>query len=303
MCLISKVSGQKSFSKEFGIKSDNDLYTSTYYDRYYTNGFFLYFRYLSKKSSIKIINNFELGQKMFTPQFSSSLDTEAIDRPYAGYSFAKYSLTYFSPKNYALKSTFELGILGPSAKAQEVQNLAHDIYGFQNVIGWDYQIQNTFGVNLGFQFIKPFSKSESKIIDFTSTTSILVGTINTEVTSNIYGRINLFKKALNSYNNSVLFESNLNHKNKLQKKELILFLKPQLGYALYNATIQGSMFNDNSPITFGINAFIYEFEIGIKYAIKRFDLSYSIIKYSKKSEEAKDNTSNYGTIIISYKFN
>ena len=84
---------------------------------------------------------------------------------------------------------------------------------------------------------------------------------------------------------------------------MFLFVKPQIGYALYNATIQGSIFNNNSPITFGINSFVYELEFGLKYAIKRFDLSYSVIKYSKKTEAIEENTNTYGSIQISYKFN
>ena len=294
---------QKSYSKEFGIKSDNDLYTSTYYDRYYTNGTFLYFRYVSNRSTIKKINEFEIGQKMYTPQLSSPDSPTIIDRPYAGYSYLKYSLMFFSKKNYALKSSFEFGVLGPKAMAEEAQEIIHDIYGFNPSKGWEDQIQNTLGINMDFQFTKPFSDIQKKHLDFTSVTSLKIGTIVSELTTNIYGRINLVNKPLNFYHNSTLFESNLNRDKASQKKELFLFFKPQLGFALYNATIEGSLFNDDSPITYAINAFIYELEFGIKYAIKRFDLSYSIIKHSNKTEEIEDNTNTYGTIKIGYKFN
>lgn len=294
---------QRAYSKEVGLKTDNDLYTSTYYDRYYTNGTFLYFRYLSKNTNIKKIHEFELGQKMYTPKFSSSLNKEDIDRPYAGYSYLKYSLKYFSKKNYALKSSFELGILGSNSKAQEIQDVIHEIYGFPSTIGWEYQIENTLGINMELEFSKPFSKKEKKTFDFTSISSLQLGTIYTQLTTNVMSRINLLKKTLNSYNNSTLFESNLNHINGIQQNELFLYFKPQIGYALYNATIQGSMFHNESPVTYGIKGFIYEFELGIKFAIQRFDLSYSFIKYSKTTEKIENNTSNYGSITINYKFN
>lgn len=300
---ISTLYSQKSFSKEIGLISDNDLYTSTYYDRYYTNGTFLYFKYLSKKSRIKKIHEFQIGQEMYTPQFASSKSIDVIDRPYAGYIFARYSQLFFSKKNYGLKSSFELGLLGPDAMAQDVQGIIHDLYGFKPTEGWQYQIKNTLGLSMEFLFLKPFNKIEKKRVDFTSTTSLRLGTIFSELTTNIYGRINLFKSPLTNYSNSTLFGSNLNLKSEQQKKELFLFVKPQIGYALYNATIQGSLFNDNSPITFGINSFISEIEFGIKYAIKKFDLSYSIIKYSKKTEVMVENTNTYGTIKIAYKFN
>jgi hypothetical protein len=295
--------GQKSFSKEIGLISDNDLYVSTYYDRYYTNGTFLYYRYLSKSSNLKKIHEFRIGQQMYTPQFASSLQLKTIDRPYAGYIFARYSQLFFSKKNYALKYSFELGLIGPDAMAQDLQALVHDIYGFDTAEGWQYQIENTIGINMEFLFFKPFSKTNQKIIDFTSATSLKLGTIFSEINTTIYGRINLFRTPLTKYYNSTLFGSNLNSISKLQKKELFFFVKPQIGYALYNATIQGSMFNSSSPITFEINSFIYEVEFGIKYAVKRFDLSYSVIKYSKKTEAIEEKTNTYGTIKIVYKFN
>ena len=43
------VFSQKKFSKELRFITDNDLYTSTYDDRYYTSGLFLSFSYLSKE--------------------------------------------------------------------------------------------------------------------------------------------------------------------------------------------------------------------------------------------------------------
>ena len=299
----NKIYSQQSFSKELGLISDNDLYTSTYYDRYYTNGTFVYFRYLSKKSSLKKIHEFKVGQQMYTPQFIFSLSTEDVDRPYAGYIFARYNQLFFSNKNYGIKYSFELGLLGPGAGAKDLQDMIHDIYGYPPSEGWKHQIKNTIGVNMEFLFLKPFSKNEQRKIDFTSTTSLKLGTIISELNTNIYGRINLLRNPLTNYSNSTLFGSNLNSKQQKQKRELFLFLKPQIGYALYNATIQGSKFNDNSTITFGINTYIYELEGGIKYTIKRFDLSYSIIKHSKKTKMIKENTNTYGSIHIAYKFN
>ena len=294
---------QKAFTKEVGLISDNDLYTSSYYDRYYTNGTFLYFRYVSKNSSVKKIHEFQIGHMMYTPQFANSFFPEAVDRPYAGYLFAKYSHLFFSPKNFGLKSSLELGVLGPDARAEDMQNLIHQIYGFNPTTGWNYQISNTFGINMGLVFLKPFSKTSKKRMDFTSTTTLKLGTIFTELNTNIYARINLFSTLLNTYSNSTLFESNLNTIATSQKKELFIFIKPQVGYALHNATIQGSLFKYDSPITFGINSFIYELEFGLKYAIKRFDLSYSVIKYSRKTDAIEEKINTYGQIKIAYKFN
>jgi len=299
----TQLEAQQTYSKEIGLISDNDLYISTYYDRYYTNGTFLYFKSLAKTSRLKKIREFKIGHQMYTPEFASSHTLQAIDRPYAGYIYARYSQLFFSDKNYGLKSSFELGLLGPDAKAQELQNTIHAFYGFEDAEGWQYQINNTLGINMQFLLLKPFSKSPKKRIDFTSSSTLQLGTIFSELTTSIYTRINLFSAPLTNYSNTILFGSNLNHKKGSQKKELFIFIKPQIGYALYNATIQGSLFNNNEANNFDVNSFIYEIEIGIKYAIKRFDLAYSFIKYSKKTQSIQQPTNNYGSIQIAFKLN
>ena len=52
-CAFSLYS-QKKFSKEISFITENDLYTSTYNDRYYTNGMFLSFKYLPNKKNAKL---------------------------------------------------------------------------------------------------------------------------------------------------------------------------------------------------------------------------------------------------------
>jgi hypothetical protein len=57
--------------------------------------------------------------------------------------------------------------------AQELQQAIHDICKFNPDAGWEFQIQNTIGINRDFQFTKPFSKKEKKRIDFTSVSSLI----------------------------------------------------------------------------------------------------------------------------------
>jgi hypothetical protein len=52
-----------------------------------------------------------------------------------------------------------------------------------------------------------------------------------------------------------------------QRKELF-YLNSQIGYTLYNAPIQGNLFNNNNnPKTFAIKSINMEFEFGNKYSI------------------------------------
>ena len=74
-CAFSLYS-QKKFSKEISFITENDLYTSTYNDRYYTNGMFLSFKYLPNKKNEKLekkIFAWEIGHEMYTPKKATLL--------------------------------------------------------------------------------------------------------------------------------------------------------------------------------------------------------------------------------------
>ena len=61
-------------------------------DKYYTNGFELYYRYLNKNKNPKInkkITEFKLGQNIYNPQTINADDFFVNDRPFAGYLFGR----------------------------------------------------------------------------------------------------------------------------------------------------------------------------------------------------------------------
>jgi Uncharacterized protein conserved in bacteria (DUF2219). len=47
-------SGQNTYNKEFSFITDNDLYTSTQHDRYYTSGIFITYKYASRRANSKL---------------------------------------------------------------------------------------------------------------------------------------------------------------------------------------------------------------------------------------------------------
>ncbi len=49
--LFNMVSMAQNHASEVGVILDNDLFTSTVNDKYYTNGFEIYYRYLTPKKS------------------------------------------------------------------------------------------------------------------------------------------------------------------------------------------------------------------------------------------------------------
>jgi lipid A 3-O-deacylase len=82
-----------------------------------------------------------IGQRMFTPEDWSREEPEPLDRPYAGVLFA--GLTYNGRDSHSMHSTsIEVGIVGPSALAQQTQELVHRLGDDNHFLGWDHQLND-----------------------------------------------------------------------------------------------------------------------------------------------------------------
>ena len=296
---------QRKYSKEFSFINDNDLYISTKQDRYYTNGMFFTYRYLSKKKSEKIEKNtfeFQIGHHMYTPFKAVVQHPNDHDRPFAGYLFGAFGHSRFYKNETILKATLQIGVLGPSAVSKELQDLIHDIYGFSKAIGWKYEIADAFALNLNIDYIKKLNYNN--YIDVNWVNNVKLGTVYTDASTGFYGRIGI--NPLQKIINSIAFNGNLNDsKSGFQNKsEAFVYIKPMIHYIAYDATIEGSFLNNNSPITFNIEPFKFTSEIGIRFTANRFNFGYTVNYHTKKLKSIRVPKGNfYGTIQLNYQFN
>ncbi|WP_347174428.1 lipid A deacylase LpxR family protein [Polaribacter uvawellassae] len=295
---------QSTYSKEFSLISDNDLYTSIHRDGYYTNGLFLTYRTVKNEvieNSPKRIYKFEVGQMMFTASKSTLPFASLHDRPFAGYFYASFGISRFYKSNNVFTTDIEIGALGPNAKGEELQTFMHDVYNYPRPLGWKHQIQNAIAINFNSSFVYYFNKVSSKKLDFSSFNTLKVGTIFTSISSGIYSRFGF--KTLQPFSNSVAFHSNLNTTSQ-SNSESFIFAKPMLNYSLYDATIEGSFLNKTSSVTFDVMPFHFSLEVGYRYYRKRFLYGYTYIYHTKKLKSLRASKSNsYGSIYIGYYFN
>ena len=295
---------QNNYSKEISLISENDLYTSIIRDGYYTNGLFLTYRPIKNDITIdlpKKIYKFQLGQLMFTPSRSTLITASSQDRPFAGYLYANFGISRFYKSNNIFTTDLEVGAIGPNGMGEELQTFIHTIYNFPKPLGWKYQIKNAFAINFNASYLHYFSKISSNIVDISSYNSLKVGTIFTNFSTGFYSRIGF--NNLQSFFNSVAFNSNLNTTS-VSQKESFVFVKPMLNYIIYDATIQGSFLNKSSPVTFDVMPFYFSLELGYRYYRKRFLYGYTYTYHTKKLKSLRaSKTNSYGSIYIGYYFN
>ncbi len=287
---------------------DNDYYIAFQQDRYYTDGTFAYFRHALKQENLsskleKNIVDFEIGQKIYNPYWSHLPDIKTHDRPFAGYLYGSAAMSWFFKNEAILKTSVQVGILGPSAFGKEVQTAFHKaIDSYYTVEGWDYQVKDEPALNFDLSYQSLFYHSPNRILDVSGTSSLLIGNTFSGANAGLlirFGNMNPFYES--SYANSRI--KNKKGDNRKTDLELFLFTKPQLNFAAYDATIQGGLFrSDKGPITFGIKNWVYSQQIGFNFAWKRLSSKFIVtLKTNEVNGPAK--AYHYGSAVFSYSFN
>ncbi len=179
----------------FGVVFENDLFTGK--DAGYTNG--IRFSYTSSEEQmpafIRNASNYlpllnrdgkkritaALGQSMYTPQDITKSDFTANDFFYAGWLYG--SLGIISDAETMFDNVvLTLGMVGPSAQAEQSQKFVHKVVGSSEPHGWSHQLKDEFGVMLSYErhwrdFV--FSKKGGFGFDVMPGVGVTVGNINT----------------------------------------------------------------------------------------------------------------------------
>ncbi len=97
----------------------------------------------------------ELGHNIYTPTDTEARSLIADDRPYAGWLYASGSLYAETGKGIGDhftetldKMALEVGVVGPAALGEPVQNEYHKLIGVETSKGWEHQLENEPGINL-----------------------------------------------------------------------------------------------------------------------------------------------------------
>jgi lipid A 3-O-deacylase len=138
---------------------ENDVFTGT--DRHYTNG--LRLSYLSRQDDVpdyirafaaampfvdpgaRLRAGYALGHNIYTPNNIKAATLLPDERPYAGYLYAGMAVVAEGDaKSGNVLDTweFDIGLVGPSALGEEVQNNFHRLIGSPQAEGWSNQLRD-----------------------------------------------------------------------------------------------------------------------------------------------------------------
>lgn len=90
------------------------------------------------------------GQNIYTPQDTDLAIPDPNDRPYAGWSYLEFS---FISKTQRVMDTVsvQLGVVGPSSYAEDVQRAVHKWLNDEVPRGWDSQLKDEPAINVSYE--------------------------------------------------------------------------------------------------------------------------------------------------------
>lgn len=96
-----------------------------------------------------------LSHLIFTPDNTDANAPVLNDRPYAGWLYTTFSLESIRTNDlgeaWQDQWNLDVGVVGPWAHGEQVQNGWHKIINVAEANGWNYQLKNELGVNLRFE--------------------------------------------------------------------------------------------------------------------------------------------------------
>ena len=304
ICSLFWVRSQaQSFKYQISLKLDNDQYIDPNHDRYYTDGTVVDFTYAAKpvsnKKWIKKVVEFQFGQQIYNASTAHIYDKNLFDRPLTGYLFANGAYSWFYRDESALKLTAQLGVIGPDALGEQVQNDFHRLFGLYPAGPWNkYQLKNAFGAEVDADYKKVLYKTRGNWFDITADPEVMLGNTFSLANAGVLLRLGNLNQLFESAGTNSRVNDDETH---TPKNEFYFFAEPQLSYVAYNATIQGGLFiKDKGPV-FGIYHVVYTQQLGLQFASARWSASYTAFV---KTREVKSTAlgDQWGSINLAYRF-
>lgn len=254
---------------------DNDIFNNT--DYYYTNGVKIELvTPLAKRSPLtnlligfrdSQINffGFSIKQNIYTPTNPDIEEISFDDRPFSAFlTLGQFRESYNLHKNISLKSNINFGVIGPASMGGIVQSSIHNI----EPVGWDNQIRNNIIIDYSLKLEKGIISTPH--LEINVTTGGNVGTVFNKIFGGLYIRTGSFIPvfrglATNTYSDS-------RKQTSVNPFQYWFFLNAETNFVLYDATLQGGIFNTENPYTIqssDINRLVANVSIGLAVYYKK----------------------------------
>jgi hypothetical protein len=233
------------------INYENDFFTAT--DYYYTQGVHLEFvypgmgRFFTSKLLVHPENyntrfGLALQHNVYTPVDYVATDIQYGDRPFAADALLQFfSIANNQDKRQRINTALTIGVMGPWAGAKELQTYIHEITPNAVPKGWDNQLHNDAVLNYQLQFDKQLWELR-RYINVSANVMARAGTLSDKASAGITVMFGLINNPFGAYS------------DEHRKFQLYFYDHPEISGVVYDATMQGGMFDRSNPYTIPADA-------------------------------------------------
>jgi len=170
----------------------------------------------------------------YTPNHYERPEIQVGDRPFAAAFMLKgFAISTDVQRKSRFTSSLSLGIIGPGAFGEEMQAGIHKATGNKEPLGWGNQIKNDVVFNYRVSYEKQLYAYQ-ELFSFQTYTSAQVGTLFTQISTGFNTTIGLIDASFSNHNKGF---------------RMYFYAQPTATLAGYDATLQGGLFNRESPYT------------------------------------------------------
>lgn len=184
------------------------------------------------------------------------------DRPFAGMAYLKaFSLSLNEARRERYTSTLTVGLMGPAAGGYEIQAFIHRQTGNADPIGWKHQVGNALILNYELNYERALFARRRFLL--TATGTARAGTYS-------------IKAAIGGVLMAGIYDYPFVKMAKAAKLKAYLYAHPQLDFVLYDATLEGGLFTNNSPYVIEAKDMlrsVFRFDGGLRFGYMRACLS------------------------------
>ena len=267
---------------------DNDLYFNR--DFYYSSGISVAYSSNKSKQEKRFMDHLKLVQYIYTPSSRYETDPRKYDYPYTGYLFLEASRQKKLSDYSSLSLGGNIGITGDASLAKGMQNLYHDIVLNLPNLEWKSQMPQEIQVNLIFNYFRGFN-----LYDKISLSTKFYSRLGTyQLMAGINVGLLIGDLSWHSFSDNIIYKSQNNFS---------FYIGTSQEYYLHDYKLEGSLFNDNAPLTMTSNKYRNVMEIGILKKFNRLQVLSTFNSMSKDTEIQRTLRHPFLKISVSYILN
>ncbi|NUO00768.1 MAG: lipid A deacylase LpxR family protein [Saprospiraceae bacterium] len=283
----------------FRFHYDNDFFTAT--DDYYTQGLTLEFahpalkknplnQFLIRPPKSTIRYGIRTDHYGYTPSTIRSNEILYGDRPFcSNLSASAFAIATDTLRRRRISTTLVVGIMGPAAGSERMQKAIHRWLDNIPPLGWQHQIRNDLILNYQIDYEQNIWKIGHWVLANVSA-GARVGTHTNQIKAGC--------SLLIGWLNDPFQES-----APAEKWSGYFYVRGQPGYKIYEATLQGGLFNRDSPYVLApgdLTRLTFQGDFGFVLVAGKLYLEYSQSFLTKEFDTGK--THRWGGIRIGVGF-